>query len=122
MPRPLIHLLIAFALLLQGVGSAWAATRMGAAEVQVAAHLADLPPCHQDAAKAQQADEASTMNCCGTGSCQCVMSCGGVPALSLAMAAALFARQAEITAEPPQPALQAGFYGAPLRPPATPQS
>ena len=120
MRRPLIHLLIAFALLLQGVGSAWAATRMAAGDVQVAAHIDNLPPCHRQAATAAQGKPG--MHCCGTASCHCVMSCGGVPALSLAMAASLFERQAETIAERAQPLLQAGHYGSPLRPPATLQS
>ena len=120
MRRPLLHLLIVFTLLLQGVGSAWAATRMAAGEVQVAAHVAELPPCHQEAAKAEQGQAG--MNCCGTGSCHCVMGCGGVPVLSLALAASLFAQQAEPIAERTQPVLQAGHYGPPLRPPATLQS
>ncbi|MES2683732.1 MAG: CopL family metal-binding regulatory protein [Pseudomonadota bacterium] len=120
MRHTLLHLLITFTLLLQGVGSAWAATRMAAGEVQVAAHVAELPPCHQEAAKAEQ-DKAG-MNCCGTGSCHCVMSCGGVPALSLAASASLFAQQAETIAERSTPVLHAGHYGPPLRPPATLQS
>lgn len=120
MRRPLIHLLIAFTLLLQGVGSAWAATRMAAGEVQVAAHVAELPPCHQEAAKAGLGKTA--MNCCGTGSCHCVMSCGGLPALSLATTASLRAQQSEVIAERPQALLQPGHYGPPLRPPAVLQN
>lgn len=120
MRRPLVHLLIAFALLLQGAGSAWAATRMAAGEVQVAAHVAELPPCHQEAAKAELGKAG--MNCCGTGSCHCAMSCGGAPALSLAVAAPLCAQQAETIAERPQPLLPAPYYGPPLRPPAVLQS
>lgn len=120
MRRPLLHVLIAFALILQGVGSAWAASRMAAGEVQVAAHVAELPPCHQEAAKAELGKAG--MNCCGTGSCHCAMSCGAVPALSLALAASLFVQQAETIAERPQPVLQEGHYGPPLRPPATLQS
>lgn len=120
MRRPLVHLLIAFALLLQGAGSAWAASRMAAGEVQVAANVAELPPCHQEAAKAGLGKVG--MNCCGTGSCHCVMSCGGAPALSLAMAASLRAQQAETIAERPQAMLQAGHYTSQLRPPATLQA
>lgn len=120
MRRPLLHLLIAFTLLLQGVGSAWAATRMGAAEVQVAAHVAELPPCHQEAAQAEMGKAG--MNCCGTGSCHCVMSCGGVPALSLAANGLSFASQPEPLTEAPQAALLGGHYGPPLRPPASLQS
>lgn len=116
MRRPLIHLLIAFTLLLQGVGSAWAATRMGAGDVQAAAHLADLPPCHRAATEAAQGKAA--MPCCGTSACHCVMSCGGVPALSLATIDLAFAQQLEARAEAPQSALQAVHYGPPLRPPS----
>ncbi len=119
MRRPLLNLLIVFALLLQGVGSAWAATRMAAGEMQVAAHVAELPPCHQEAAKAEMGKAG---NCCGTGNCHCAMSCGGAPALSLAMTAALFAQQAETIAERPQALLPAPYYGSPLRPPAILQS
>ena len=116
MRRPLLHCLIVFVLLMQGVGSAWAATRMAAGEVQVAAHIAELPPCHQEAAKADAGKAA--MNCCGTGNCHCVFSCGGVPALSLSALSALFTQQVELIAERPQAALARGYYGPPLRPPA----
>lgn len=115
MRRSFLHCLIVLVLLMQGVGSAWAGTRMAAGEVQVAAHIAQLPPCHQQAAK----DHAkATMNCCGTGNCHCVFSCGGAPALSLSALTALFTQQAEVIAERPQAALPTGFYGPPLRPPA----
>lgn len=120
MRRPLINLLIAFALLLQGVGSAWAATRMAAGEVQVAAHVAELPPCHQEAAKAGLGKTA--MNCCGTGSCHCVMSCGAVPALAFVASAALFPRQPVLPADAVQASVHAGHYGLSLRPPATLQA
>lgn len=116
MRRPFLHALIAFALLLQGVGTAWAASRMGAGEVQMAAHVAELPPCHQQAAKAEMAK--SGMACCGTASCHCAMSCGAVPALTLGASGLGFDRVAERATDPLPPRLHAGHYGPPLRPPA----
>lgn len=116
----LVHALVAFALLMQGFGGAWAAGRMAAAEVQMAAQLAELPPCHQQAAKAEQA--AAGMTCCGTASCQCVMGCGVLSALSLAAVTTRFSRQLQASPDSPQPALLTLAYGPPLRPPAALQS
>lgn len=116
MRRPLVHLLIAFVLLLQGVGSAWAATRMAAGDVQITAHIANLPPCHQAAAKSDAAKLG--MRCCGSGSCHCEMSCGALPVLAFAANGTLWLLQAMLLTETVQPALQAGHYGSALRPPA----
>lgn len=116
MRRPLIHCFIALILLLQGVGSAWSASRMAAGDVQMAAQVADLPPCHQAAAKAQMGKGG--MHCCGTSLCPCIMACGAVPALAFSLVAALLPRQLETLGEPSPLALQAGHYGLPLRPPA----
>ena len=117
MRRPLINLLMVFALLLQGVGSAWAATRMSAGEVAFAAHLADLPPCHQQQAEDERDDQAS-MACCGTAACHCAMSCGAVTGLQCDAAAIRFGRFVMATPLGESGALQAVFYGPPLRPPA----
>ncbi|MES2885358.1 MAG: CopL family metal-binding regulatory protein [Pseudomonadota bacterium] len=120
MRRPLLNLLIVFALFLQGVGTAWAATRMAAGEVQMAAHVAELPPCHQEVVKAEIGN--TSMNCCGTASCHCAMSCGVLCALSFAASVALFQPQALSLSEPVQIALQRGHYGSALRPPAALQA
>ncbi len=114
------RLLIVFALLAQGLGSSWAASTMAAADVQQAAQISELPPCHQAAAGAEM--KQSGMDCCGTGSCQCLMGCGVLPALSLSAAATSFQPQTSLLAEAALSALQAGHYGSALRPPATPQT
>jgi len=119
MRGPLLHLLIAFTLLLQGVGSAWAATRMAAGDVAVAAHLAELPPCHQEAA---QAEMTQAGNCCGTGVCHCAVACAATPALPLLATTSLFQRQAEPLGDVVESQLHAGYHGLPLRPPAALQS
>lgn len=92
---------------------------MAAGDVAVAAHLAELPPCHQEAAKAELDQDG---NCCGTGVCQCAMACAASPALPLLAMSSLFQRQAEPAGEGVECLLHAGHYGSPLRPPATLQS
>jgi len=119
MRRPLLHCLLVLTLLLQGVGSAWAASRMAAGDVAIAAHLAELPPCHQEAAQAELNQDG---NCCGTGVCHCAMACAATPALPLLATTSLFQRQAEPLAELAESHLHAGYHGLPLRPPATLQS
>jgi len=118
MHRLLAHCLIALVLLLQGIGSAWSASRMVSAEVQFSAHLAELPPCHRQALKESRGKDATTMRCCGTASCHCVMSCGGLPALPLQSTAAFFARQSEFIGEHTGLSPRAIHYGPGLRPPA----
>lgn len=119
MRRPLLHCLLALTLLLQGIGSAWATSRMAAGDVAVAAHLAELPPCHQEAAEAEM---AQARNCCGTGICYCAMACAATPALPLIAIMSLFQHQSESASEVAESLLHAGHYGLPLRPPATLQS
>ena len=120
MRRPLLNLLMIFALLLQGVGSAWAATRMSAGEVAFAAHVAELPPCHQQQAEDEReaSDQQAGMACCGTAACHCAMSCGAATGLQCDAAAIRFARFTPAIAPREAGALQAVFYGPPLRPPA----
>lgn len=115
MCRPLVHLLIAFALLLQGVGSAWAASRMAAGEVQVAAHVAELPPCHQEAAQSQMTPGG---NCCGAGLCHCAMACAATPALPVLAGISFFPRQAAAHGRLATSLPQTGYRGLLLRPPA----
>lgn len=124
MRRPLVHCLIALVLLTQGLGSAWAATRMTAGEVAFAAHLADLPPCHQQQAQDDREAAAKTggMPCCGTAACHCAMSCGAAMGLSFDTAALRHARQVEPVSTRVEHAPHAVFYGPPLRPPAPLQS
>lgn len=118
---PLIHCLMVVALLLQGFGSAWAATRMVAGEVAFAAQLAELPPCHRQAAQDER-DAADGMACCGTAACHCLMACAATAGLGLKPVAIRFAPQVNAAAPREAGALQAVFYGPPLRPPATLQS
>ncbi len=127
MRRPLLHCLIALTLLLQGLGSAWAVSMMAAMDVQMAAQamaITELPPCHQEAAleTAEAQSPRAGMDCCGTGSCQCLMGCG---VLSLAVSAgstALFQRQSPPPGERLVSALRASHTDPALRPPASPQS
>jgi hypothetical protein len=115
MRRTLAHCFLVLILLSQGLGSAWAASTMAAGSVQLAAQVADLPPCHQPEA-------AQAMDCCGTSSCQCLMSCGMAAAFALATTAVCYLPITLVGAERASAALQAGFYGPPLRPPLTLQS
>jgi hypothetical protein len=120
MRRPLAHCLMVLALLFQGVGSAWAATRMSAGEVAFAAHVAELPPCHQVAAKATRDHGFAKggMNCCGTANCHCVMGCAAAPASALNAQAMGTQREMETAGERVASAPAQQFYGPPLRPPA----
>lgn len=115
MRHSLVHCAVALVLLMQGLGSAWAASRMAAAELQPAAHVAAMPPCHSQTAAETQGK--AVMHCCGTSLCPCLMACGAVPALAFSLVAALLPRQLETLGEPSPLALQAGHYGLPLRPP-----
>ena len=111
------------ALLLQGVGGAWAATRMSAGEVAFAAELQELPPCHrQQAQEERRAASENGMACCGTAACHCAMACAALPALLAEAAAVRFERDLTFAAPSTVGALASVFYGPPLRPPAPLQS
>lgn len=84
MLRPLIHVALALALMLQGLAAAWAAP---AAPAEPAAAVEERMPCHDE----PPAESAVEMPCCPDGACDCAMACHaatGVPVRVAALAVA----------------------------------
>ena len=107
-------LLLLCALLLQGLGSAWAAAGMAGATLQRSDAAASLPPCHRPV----PTDTADT--CFDEGGCRCLAACLSQPPLFPQPSFPGFLPTAAASWTDGQPASPSrGHYGPPLRPPST---
>ena len=117
MPRPLLHCFVALLLLVQGLGSVWAASGMAAGQLAYAAAQAELPPCHQEASAKSGGMKSA---CCIGGHCKCAALCAASTAAALAALPPQLPLQASAT--PSDHALAArallGHHQRPPRPPA----
>lgn len=96
--RPLIHLLLALSLAVQGVASAAMAHAMAAPSAAAAADTGmEAMPCHGHHAASEPSAPASAKGCCGHGHCALACATAALPLAVAAMAMPL----ATIQAVPP---------------------